>query len=229
MRTRKVIALSLLSAGALVLFSGCPAQPPGPCVVARAFASNIEGSNPGANYVVQYFFTAGSETGDCTTDPAVAAWPAGDFVGGIWAEAFGPVTAVNKVTGLVPDEFGWTNAYTGDYVEGSPNSATPVTDNPIILGHFTTDTEDPSGSCTITPTSPGVQLVNGVLVTYQYTTAILYVTAAAGKERNAGAGDNHPRIPNSRCCRLRPELHGAWLLADFALQHRQRLQRAPAA
>jgi hypothetical protein len=190
MRTRKVIALSLLSAGAAVLFSGCPNQPPGPCVVARAFASQIEGSNPGAEYVVKYYFTSEATTGsDCATartaDPGVATWPAGDFVGGLWAEAFGQVTAINKVTGLVPDEFGWTNPFTGDYVEGSPNSTPPVTDNPIITGAFTTDTEDANGTCTIAPTSPGVQLVpnavDSVLVTYQYNTALLYVTAAAGE------------------------------------------------
>ncbi len=187
MRTRKVIALSLLSTGALVLFSGCPAQPPGPCVVARTGASVLQGTDPGANYIVQYYFTAEASTGsNCAnavaTDPTgIGAWPTGNFVGGIYADAFGAVTDINKVTGLVPEEFGWTNTYTGDYVQGSPNSNPPVTNNPIALGHFTTDTFDANSVCTITPTSPGVQVINGVTVTYQFTSVLMYAAAIAGE------------------------------------------------
>jgi hypothetical protein len=182
MRTRKVIALSLLSAGAAFLFSGCPNQPPGPCVVARAFASQIEGTNPGANYVLQYYFLNEAPGSDCTTDPAVAAWPAGNFVGALWAEAYGPVTAINKVTGLVPEEFGWTNSYTGDYVECSPITDGPAcTDSPIILGNFTTDTEDVNGTCTIQGTDAGTQVVNGVQVTYSFPSTLVLVQSQAGE------------------------------------------------
>jgi hypothetical protein len=184
MRTRKVIALSLLSAGAAVLFSGCPNQPPGPCVVARAFASQIEGTNPGANYVVQYYFLNEAAGSDCATaslaDPAVAAWPSGNFVGALWAEAYGPVTAIDKVTGLVPEEFGWTNSYTGDYVQGSPITGSS-TNSPIILGNFTTDTEDPNGTCTIQGTDAGVQVVNTVTVTYAFPSTLVLVQSAAGE------------------------------------------------
>jgi hypothetical protein len=182
MRTRKVIALSLLSAGAAFLFSGCPNQPPGPCVVARAFASQIEGTNPGANYVLQYYFLNEAPGSDCTTDPAVAAWPAGNFVGALWAEAYGPVTAIDKVTGLVPEEFGWTNSYTGDYVECSPITDGPsCTDNPIILGNFTTDTEDVNGTCIIQGNDAGTQVVNGVTVTYNFPSTLVLVQSAAGE------------------------------------------------
>lgn len=191
MRTRKVIALSLISAGAAVLFSGCPAQPPGPCVVARAGAVALTGGDPGIAYVVQYWF-AGEATGggsNCAAasaaDPAVAAWPAGNFVGALWAEAYGPVVAVNKVTGLVPEEFGWTNAYTGDYVECSPlnnvNYTTPCTRDPIIYGNFTTDTQDSNNTCTVQGTDAGSQLVNGVIVTYNFPTTLVYTNAAAGE------------------------------------------------
>jgi hypothetical protein len=186
MRTRKVIALSLLSAGAAFLFSGCPNQPPGPCVVARAFASQIEGTNPGANYVLQYYFLNEAPGSNCaaasTADPAVAAWPAGNFVGALWAEAYGPVTAIDKLTGLVPEEFGWTNSFTGDYVECSPITDGPTClDNPIILGNFTTDTEDVNGTCTIQGNDAGVQVVNGVLVTYNFPSTLVLVQSEAGE------------------------------------------------
>ncbi len=189
MRTRKVIALSLISAGAALLFSGCPAQPPGPCVVARAFASAIEGTTPGFPYVVQYYFK--DETAGCT-DPAYAAWPTGNFVGGVWSEAYGPVTAVNKLVGWVPEEFGYTNSYPDlnanglqDYVECTPLNnvlyATPCTHDPISYGNFTTDTEDSANTCTVLQTDAGTQLIGNVLVTYSYTKTLVYTNAAAGE------------------------------------------------
>jgi hypothetical protein len=193
MRTRKVIALSLISAGAAVLFGGCPAQPPGPCVVARTGAIAFEGANGNA-YAVQYFFQAGSQTGDCTTDPAVAAWPSGDFTGGVWAEAYGAVTASKKLVGMVPDEFGWPNPYRNDvglrdYVECTPTNnplyaargLPACVDDPIIFGNFTTDVEDSNNTCTITGTDAGTQLVNGVLVSYAFTNTLVYTNAAAGE------------------------------------------------
>ena len=83
MRTRKVIALSLLS-GAAVLFSGCPNQPPGPCVIARTGGGGAEGI--GSPYIVKYYLKAGGSTGDCTTNPNMAPY-AGDFVAALYAEA----------------------------------------------------------------------------------------------------------------------------------------------
>jgi hypothetical protein len=200
MRTRKVIALSLISAGAAVLFSGCPAQPPGPCVVARAAFSPF--GPPGTPYATHYYFVAGSQTGDCTTDPTVAAWPPGDFTGGIFAEAYGEVTAIDKVTGLVPEEFGWTSTYgnnngLADYVECTPTNADlyaaqtppigggadggPCVDNPIAFGAFTTDTEDSNNTCVIAGSDAGTQVVNGVLVTYNFNKVLVYTNAAAGE------------------------------------------------
>jgi hypothetical protein len=185
MRTRKVIALSLISAGAAVLFSGCPSQPPGPCVIARTSASALTGGDPGLAYVLQYWFAGEAAGSDCTTDPAVALWPAGNFVGALWAEAYGPVTAINKLNGFVPEEFGWTNAYTGDYVECTPLNnvlyATPCTRDPVAYGNFTTDTEDSNNTCTVQGTDGGSQLVNGVVVTYNFGTTLVYTNAAAGE------------------------------------------------
>jgi hypothetical protein len=180
MRTRKFIALSLISAGAAILVTGCPAQPPGPCVVARTGGGPLTGNGAGFPYVAQYYFTAGSETGDCTTNPAIAAWPAGNFVGQIWAEAYGDVTASKKLTGLVPEEFGWTNQYTGDYVECGQFDP-GCTNSPIALGNFTADVVDENGNCTIAGSDAGVQVVNGVTVTYDYSTALVYANAAAGE------------------------------------------------
>ena len=189
MRTRKVIAFSLISAGAALLFSGCPAQPPGPCVVARAFASAIEGTTPGFPYVVQYYFK--DETAGCS-DPAYAAWPTGNFVGGVWSEVYGPVTAVNKLVGWVPEEFGYTNSYPDLNANGSRTmwSALPSTtcstrrpapDDPISYGNFTTDTEDSAHTCTVLQTDAGTQLIGTVLVTYSYTKTLVYTNAAAGE------------------------------------------------
>jgi hypothetical protein len=180
MRTRKFIALSLISAGAAILVTGCPSQPPGPCVVARTGGGPLTGNGAGFPYVAQYYLTPGSETGDCTTNPAIAAWPAGNFVGQIWAEAYGAVTASLKLTGLVPEEFGWTNQYTGDYVECGQFDP-GCTHNPISLGNFTADVEDENGNCTIKGSDAGQQEVNGVLVTYDYTNVLVYATAAAGE------------------------------------------------
>jgi hypothetical protein len=207
MRTRKVIALSLISAGAAFLFSGCPAQPPGPCVVARAAAGPFTGiGNP---YATHYYFTAGSEvaTGAGCAEADIAAQlqtgasTNGDFTGGVWAEAYGMVTAINKVTGIVPAEFGWTAQYLTtlnqlqDYVECTPENASlyqtlgvgggadggPCVDNPIVYGAFTTDTEDSNNTCTIAQSDAGTQVVNGVLVTYSIPSAVVYTNAAAGE------------------------------------------------
>jgi hypothetical protein len=180
MRTRKFIALSLISAGAAILFTGCPAQPPGPCVVARTGGGPLTGNGAGFPYVAQYYLKAGSETGDCTTNPVIAAFPAGNFVGQIWAEAYGAVTASKKLTGLVPEEFGWTNQYLGDYVECGPfDPGCP--DYPVALGNFTADSEDENGNCTIQGFDAGVQVVDGVTVTYNFSTVLVYATAAAGE------------------------------------------------
>jgi hypothetical protein len=198
MRTRKVFVLSLLS-GAAVLFSGCPAQPPGPCVVARATGGAAEGI--GSPYVVKYFLK--TSTGDCTTNPNIAPYATtngngGDFVGALWAEAYGPVTAVDKITGLVPEEFGWTNGYTGDYVAGGPNTGGP--DNPVILGNFTTDLEDANNTCTIMGTSPGVQVINGVTVSYNYTSTLVYTNAAAGEGAQIQADVTITRTDGATTC-----------------------------
>jgi hypothetical protein len=177
MRTRKVIALSLLS-GAAVLFSGCPAQPPGPCVIARTGGGGAEGI--GSPYLVKYYLNDGGSTGDCTTNPAIAPF-GGEFVGVLFAEAYGAVTAIDKITGMIPEEFGYTGGYTGDYVQGSPNSTPPVTNNPVIFGAFTTDTEDVNNTCTVKGSAPGVQLINGVTVSYDYSNVLVYTNAAAGE------------------------------------------------
>lgn len=196
MRTRKVIALSLISAGAAVLFSGCPDQPAGPCVVARAGAGPF--SDPGVPYATHYYFT--SESGNCS-DPAVdAGWPARDFTGALWAEAYGNVSDIDKPTGLVPEEFGWTSFARNrnnlrDYVECTPLNADlyalhgigggydggACVDDPISHGAFTTDAEDSNGLCTIAEKAAGSQVVNGVFVTYSFPKSILYVPAASGE------------------------------------------------
>lgn len=211
MRTRKVIALSLIFAGVAIL-SGCPDQPAGPCLPARAFAG-ILGNGTGTPYVVQYYLTAGSETGDCTSNAAINAWPHGNFVGQVWAEAYGPVTASKKLTGMVPEEFGWTNQFTGDYVQGSPNSTPPVANNPVIFGNFTTDTEDSAGTCTIQGTDAGVQLVNGVTVSYDFKNVLMLVQAAAGEGTQMQASvtitRTDPASPGTACVRKYTAL-GLW-------------------
>jgi hypothetical protein len=214
MRTRKVIALGLISAGAAVLLAGCPAQPPGPCVVARAFASAIEGTNPGYPYVTQYYLVAGSASAGCADPTILASWPAGDFVGAIWAEAYGPVTAVNKLVGWVPEEFGWTNSYTGDYVECSPindvNYTTPCTDNPVIFGNFTTDTEDSNNTCTVEGTDAGTQLINGIQVTYNFGSTLVYTNASAGEGTQIQANVTITRATATASCSRSYVALGLW-------------------
>jgi hypothetical protein len=206
MRTRKVIALSLLS-GAAVLFSGCPNQPPGPCVIARTGGGGAEGI--GSPYLVKYYLKTGGSTGDCTTNPFMAPY-AGDFVAALYAEAYGPVTAINKITGMVPEEFGWTGGYTGDYVQGSPNSTPPVTNNPVIAGNFTTDTEDVNNECTVMGTAPGVQLINGVTVSYNYTSMLVYTNAAAGEGTQIQADVTITRTDGVNTCTNNYTALGLW-------------------
>jgi hypothetical protein len=197
MRTRKVIALSLLSAGAAVLFGGCPSQPNEPCVVARTGAIAFEGA-PGNPYAVNYFFLNEAPGSDCTAaaaaNPNIGLWPAGDFTGAVFAEAYGPVTAVNKLVGFIPEEFGWTNSWGNtngllDYVECTPtnnslyaaNGLPPCTDDPIIFGNFTDVRADSNEICTITDTDAGTQLINGVQVTYNFTKTSVYTAAYGGE------------------------------------------------
>jgi hypothetical protein len=226
MRTRKVIALSLISAGAAVLFSGCPAQPPGPCVVARAAFSPF--GPPGTPYVTHYYFVAGSDTAGCT-DPSIV-WPAGDFTGGVFAEAYGMVTAVDKVTGLIPEEFGWTNTYGNfnglpDYVECTPTNADlyaangvgggadggPCVDNPISFGAFTTDTEDSNNTCVIAGSDAGTQVVaDGTLVTYNYTKVLVYTNAAAGEGTQIQANVTMTRQSPTATCTRQYVAIGLW-------------------
>jgi hypothetical protein len=217
MRTRKGLALGLISAGAAVLFAGCPAQPPGPCVVARAFASAIEGTTPGYPYVAQYYLVPGSGTAGCLDPTILASWPAGNFVGAIWSEAYGPVTAVNKLVGWVPEEFGWTNSYTGDYVECSPindvNYTTPCNDNPVVFGNFTTDLEDSNNTCTVMGTDAGTQLINGIQVTYDFTSTLVYTNASAGEGTQIQANVTITRATATASCSKSYVAIGLWPIA----------------
>ncbi len=197
MRTRKVIVLSLISAGAAFLFSGCPSQPPSPCVIGHAGGSPA-GNGPGHQYVVQWYLNtdAGAPSAACAA-AAYSYWPAGDFVGGLYVESYGAVTASQKLVGMVPEEFGWTNSYTNDYVQGAliDDAGYP---NPVSLGNFNTDTQYANGTCIIAqqvggaaqqqfvPTgSPNgaATIVTGPLqtVTYSFPVAIVYTAPAAGE------------------------------------------------
>ena len=204
MRTRKVIVLSLISAGAAVLFSGCPSEPPSPCVIGHAGGSP-SGNGPGHGYVVQYFLNtdAGFQPSAACSAPAYAYWPSGNFYAGLYVESFGAVTASQKLVGLVPDEFGWTNSYLNDYVQGAPIDGPSLPDgglfpNPVILGNFTTDTQNANGTCVITqqdggagiqtfvPTATpdnGATVLFGPLqtVTYEIPVALVYTNQAAGE------------------------------------------------
>jgi hypothetical protein len=130
---------------------------------------------------------ADAGSGDCASDPRIAPLSDGNFVGLVWAEAFGAVNDAPKEVGLVPEEFAWTNAYTGDYVEGSPNSILPdggnagITDVPIAYGRFSSDKPDPGGFCYIEGIAPGAQYINGVRVAYAYTSVSLYDAVVAGQ------------------------------------------------
>jgi|GEM_PF-4506133 len=192
MRTRKIFVLSLVSAGAAFLFSGCPSQPPSPCVIGHAGGSGATGT--GTPYVVQFYLNSDAgfaPSPGCASNPNYAYWPSGNFVGDIFVESYGPVTASQKLTGIVPEEFGWTNPYFGEYVQGSPNSTPPITNNPVSLGNFTTDTQSANGTCIIQQKSPAIQKVpantqaNGppvdTTVTYNFPFALVYTNPAGGE------------------------------------------------
>ncbi len=188
MRTRKVILLSLVSAGAAFLFSGCPSQPASPCVIAHSGGSGRAGT--GQSYLVQYYLDtdAGVPSAACA-NASYSYWPTGDFVGGLFVESYGAVTDSLKLVGMVPEEFGWTNPFTGDYVQGSPNSSPPIANDPIVRGNFTTDTQSANGTCIISQQDGGqaVQLFtpSGApgpqTVTYSINDAVVYTNPAAGE------------------------------------------------
>jgi len=98
--------------------------------------------------------------------------------------------------GMVPEEFGWTNSYTGDYIQGSPNSYTcdgsglpsgctpaPVANNPIIFGNFTTSSQLADGTCVLLQADggAGTQVVSGGnTVTYEFPITTIYNAAQSG-------------------------------------------------
>ncbi|MGO9063161.1 MAG: hypothetical protein ACLQIH_00315 [Myxococcaceae bacterium] len=184
MRTRKVIYLSLISAGAAFLFSACPAQPPGPCVIAHTAGGGFGNGTP---YVAYYYLNsdAGFAPSAACANADFAYWPLGDFVGQIYVESYGYVTENLKLTAMVPDEFSYTTPFTGDYVQGSPNSTPPVANSPLVLGNFTTDVVSAQGTCVIVMDGgPGTQVIaepaGNQTVQYSYPTATVYSTPAAG-------------------------------------------------
>ena len=61
------------------------------------------------------------------------------------------------------------------------NYTTPCTDNPVVFGNFTTDLEDSNNTCTVMGTDAGTQLINGIQVTYDFTSTLVYTNAAAGE------------------------------------------------
>jgi len=186
MRTRKVIALSLLTGGAALLFSGCPSNPPSICTIART-AQGPAGAVAGFGFAVHYYYSPGLDVGDCSALDAGS-----DFSSVLWTEAYGGSPAVDPtianggtyITGMMPEEFGWTQPYLQTYIQGSPmdpNPADPIGGFPIIYGAFTSYRQDTNGECTINQTDAGSQLINGTLVTYSFPKVLVYNDPYAGE------------------------------------------------
>ncbi len=184
MRTRKVIALSLLTGGAALLFSGCPSNPPSICTIART-AQGPSAALAGFGFAVHYYYSPGLDVGDCTAQGAGA-----DFSSVLWTEAYGGSPAVDPtianggtyITGMMPEEFGWTQPYLQTYIQGSPISpGDPLGGFPIIYGQFATYRQDTNGECTINQMDAGSQLINGELVTYSFPKVLVYNDPYAGE------------------------------------------------
>jgi hypothetical protein len=179
-RAGEVVTLTLLLASAAVLCSGCISQPESPCVIAHA-GGGLGGV--GTPYIAQYYVTATPPSANCLL-PQYAYWPTGNFVGEIFAESYGPVTGTNKLVGWLPEEFGWSNGYTGEYIEGGPNSAVQPDGgfpNPVAFGNFTTTLQDTNGTCLVAGTDGGTQNINGINTTYDFTKVLVYTNPAAGE------------------------------------------------
>ncbi len=164
----------------LLIIGACGSQPESPCVIGHAGGGL---GQVGTAYIALYYAVATSPPANCLL-PQYAYWPTGNFVGEIFAESYGPVTGNNKLVGWVPEEFGWTNAYTGDYVQGSPNSAMQPDGgfpNPVAFGNFTTTVQDLNGTCTVIGLDGGTQNVNGVSTTYDFSRVLVYTNPAGGE------------------------------------------------